>query len=63
MDQNKSIKTWVTPELIVIVRNKPEEAVLWHCKTEAKSGPEGYNSLCLATYAFCGLMCDYSSGS
>ena len=25
-------KTWIEPELIVIVRNKPEEAVLAKCK-------------------------------
>jgi hypothetical protein len=28
----KSKKEWVTPELIVLVRSKPEEAVLRGCK-------------------------------
>jgi len=27
-------KTWPKPELIVLLRSKPEEAVLLHCKTE-----------------------------
>jgi len=29
----KNMKTWVTPELIVLIRSKPEEAVLEGCKT------------------------------
>ena len=31
MTDNK--KSWIEPELIVLVRNKPEEAVLTGCKT------------------------------
>jgi len=29
----ESKKAWVEPELIVLVRSKPEEAVLGNCKT------------------------------
>jgi hypothetical protein len=32
-------KTWQKPELTVLVRNKPEEAVLVACKTEHTDGP------------------------
>jgi len=32
-------KTWNKPELIVLVRNKPEEAVLENCKTTSSGGP------------------------
>jgi len=30
---------WETPELIVVVRSKPEEAVLGACKFDTISGP------------------------
>jgi hypothetical protein len=36
---SKEKKAWVTPELIVLVRNKPEEAVLVMCKL-ASSGAD-----------------------
>ncbi len=32
------MKTWEKPKLIVLVRNKPEEAVLGWCKGEAHGG-------------------------
>ena len=35
----KENKVWEKPELIVLVRSKPEEAVLTGCKTEV--GPLG----------------------
>jgi hypothetical protein len=31
-------KEWKTPELIVLVRSKPEEAVLTACKTSSAGG-------------------------
>ena len=34
-------KKWETPELIVVVRSKPEEAVLQTCKSDTTSGPIG----------------------
>jgi hypothetical protein len=35
-------KVWRTPELVVLVRSNPEEAVLTACKTSAKSS--GFNA-------------------
>jgi len=43
MKENK--KEWVTPELIVLVRGKPEEAVLVSCK----AGADIAGSVVLAT--------------
>jgi len=41
-------KEWVTPELIVLVRNKPEEFVLVACKSSigAPGGPGGVATNC-----------------
>jgi len=32
-------KTWQKPVLIILVRNRPEEAVLGTCKLQSGSGP------------------------
>ena len=43
----KSKKEWVTPELIVLVRSKPEEMVLAACKKAvASTGPITGKSAC-----------------
>lgn len=42
-------KEWKTPELIVLVRSKPEEAVLTACKTFF-SGGNGLNAAQFACY-------------
>ena len=43
---NEEIKTerkqWQKPELIVLVRNKPEEVVLTACKKTGASGPSQF---------------------
>lgn len=39
-------KTWETPQLIVLVRSKPEEAILQVCKDSDPSGPSGTNGIC-----------------
>ncbi len=41
MEQPTQKKAWVTPELTVLVRSKPEEAVLSGCKSGVAEGP-GY---------------------
>ena len=43
-------KLWETPELIVIVRSQPEEAVLETCKfTKQQGGPTGTgNANCIS---------------
>jgi hypothetical protein len=38
----ESKKAWVTPELIVLVRSKPDEAVLEACKGAASGGPSEF---------------------
>jgi hypothetical protein len=47
----KGIKTenkqWQKPELVVLVRSKPEEAVLTSCKVMGGSGYHGTNNGCM----------------
>jgi len=47
MTENK--KEWVTPELIVLVRSNPEEAVLSGCKDSGLSGLHNTYFNCLET--------------
>jgi hypothetical protein len=51
---------WKTPELVVLVRSKPEEAVLKGCKTYPYpgSGPDDLFQGC----TFKDTGCDYCSG-
>jgi hypothetical protein len=46
METQKLLKKWFTPELIVIIRNKPEEAVLWGCKDTNHAGALGAHNIC-----------------
>ncbi len=40
-------KKWEKPKLIVLVKGRPEEAVLLLCKTNGQSGgPQSYNQYC-----------------
>ena len=39
-------KSWSNPELIVLVRGKPEEAVLGGCKDETSSGNQNSHDGC-----------------
>ena len=41
-------KQWTKPELIVLVRSKPEEAVLAACKVRPGNGPDCNDSTCYA---------------
>lgn len=36
-------KKWVKPKLIVLVRGRPEEGVLYTCKRDGLTGPFGYD--------------------
>ncbi len=48
----ESKKAWVTPELIVLVRSKPEEAVLAVCKGtwgNSLAGYQGGNNGCMSS--------------
>ena len=50
-------KMWVEPELIVLVRSKPEEVILANCKGIAAPGGVDTNvDQCMLTGA-CGLPC------
>ena len=46
-------KTWVTPELTVLVRFKPEEAVLIGCKGPTVSDPTDNHSNCWVNCYMC----------
>jgi len=49
-------KTWTVPELIILVRSKPEEAVLFACKRIDLSGTvNDSHTHCL--YTQCGELC------
>ena len=54
-------RAWSKPELIVLVRSGPEEAVLLTCKGQvAVSGPTDYHGFCLKTPGGAGY-CDWCS--
>jgi len=43
-------KKWTIPQLVVLVRGKPDEAILTACKGLNKTGPYSFqNSPCCAT--------------
>lgn len=48
MEQAK--KEWVKPELLVLVRNNPEEAVLTACKQWPQRGPSANDWACDQAY-------------
>jgi hypothetical protein len=35
-------KAWVKPELVIMVRNKPEETILTACKRSGSNNPPGF---------------------
>jgi hypothetical protein len=48
MKTKESPEVWTEPELIVLVRSKPEETVLGLCKTlEGQDGPGNWQLQCL----------------
>lgn len=54
MEKKDLKKSWVTPELIVLVRNKTEEAVLLVCKSfEIVRGPDYTNDDCQSLSTLC----------
>ncbi len=58
-------KPWVEPELIVLVRNKPEEAVLTACKIagDLRNGPNGWYVMCAYSVVDCSGACNSLSES
>lgn len=45
-------KVWTKPQLIVVVRARPEEAVLLGCKTSLGAGPSAFpcTAACQASF-------------
>ncbi len=55
-------RPWQKPELIVLVRNKPEEAVLEACKNNwTPAGADSVNNACQVH--LCTHRCDVTSAS
>ena len=51
-------RAWSRPDLIVVVRGKPEEAVLGGCKMAmADFAPDGDNNDCWLFESSCGSAC------
>jgi hypothetical protein len=51
-------KAWMRPRLIVLTRNRSEEAVLSNCKFSSLGGPSSLNNGCLLTTAApCDTLC------
>ena len=49
---------WNTPEMTVLARGKPEEAVLYTCKKYGGGGPITGNTSCLNITPCGGAACD-----
>jgi hypothetical protein len=56
-----SKKKWITPELIVLVRSKPEEACLASCKS-SKVTKGAVQTFAVSCDYWSGEMCSYCSG-
>jgi hypothetical protein len=62
MDPNAN-KVWEKPQLIILARSKPEEAVLTACKTDATAGGNAsQNAGCYSATA-CDARCEGFDGS
>ena len=52
-------KAWSRPELVVLVRSGPEEAVLESCKSEATGTWEGHDAVFNGCHIdFCAFNCE-----
>lgn len=55
----ESRKAWIKPELVILVRNKPEEAILGACKgINGPDGPNNVNRYCLYAIDLACFDCD-----
>ena len=62
MDEPTS-RAWSRPELIVLVRGKAEESVLWFCKQpQSGTGSSGLYGGCFAGSG-CEFVCQNTAGS
>lgn len=62
MEQPGEKRKWVTPELVVLARSHPEEAVLMACKFFSPDGPGGNFSVC-ALITDCNTTCELGAPS
>ena len=57
---NKNCGTWTKPELVVIVRGRPEESVMGGCKSGVAGGAKGADeSACASSLVSQCVACDY----
>ncbi len=56
-------KPWTEPELIVLVRSNPEEAILGVCKEGPGVGPSNSPWGCVVTVTNCDVACGAPSPS
>jgi hypothetical protein len=56
-------KKWAKPELIVLVRGRPEEAVLTACKGHGVAQWTGFFNFYCASIDNCGGGCDVQASS
>ena len=55
---------WITPQLVVLVRGRPEESVLWACKEISATGMNNRFNSCLSQVnKDCNQVCDATVGS
>ena len=60
--RSKMKKDWKKPELVVLVRSRPEESVLAHCKTGGIPGaPGGFHGVCFFPPETEGHPCGFCS--
>ena len=63
MEQQGEKKRWIVPELLVLVRSRPEEAVLTACKFFSPTGPDPANGWCATTLSACATTCELGGPS
>ena len=55
---------WITPQLVVLVRGRPEESVLWACKDLHRDGANHQYAGCLASIDVdCNNVCNATQGT
>lgn len=51
-------KKWTKPELIILLKGRPEEAILAGCKGGDTAGPQSDYELCDSAITECSGQCD-----
>lgn len=64
MADRASRHEWTTPQLVVLVRGRPEESVLWSCKEISHLGANDRFNSCLAQVdKDCNQVCNATVGT